>query len=77
MPTSKPGRGPEQTNTQKNLWLKPGQVPFVEHAIWQVKRLADSVVKAFYIKLVELQEYDLTTNRKWAAAYKYEAVLSC
>lgn len=70
MHTSKPGRGPEQTNAQKNLWLKPGQVPLLEYAILQVKRLADSFVKAFYIKLVELQEYDFTTNCKWAAAYK-------
>lgn len=40
----------------------------------KAKRPAASVIKAFYLKLVELQEYDLLTSCKWSAAYKYITV---
>lgn len=74
---SKSRRGLEQTTTPEDLWLKPGWILSLDHVFLQVKRLVASVINAFYIKLVELQEYDLITSCKWAAAYKYEAVLSC
>jgi len=77
MHTPKSGRRLEQINTQKHVWPKPGWTSHLEHVFSQVKRLVASVMKAFYIKLVELQEYDLITSCKWAAAYKYEALLSC
>lgn len=77
MRTPKSGRGLEQTNTQKYLWLKSGWMPCLEHVFLQVKRLVASFMKTFYIKLMELQEYDLMNSCKWAVAYKYEAVLSC
>lgn len=76
MHTSKSGRGLEQTNTQKHPWIKTGQIPYLENVFLQVKRLVASAMKAFYVKLVELQEYDLIASCKWVAAYKYEATLS-